>query len=97
VAVLYDVRCSILVVRKHDALLVHRTHDGLDDWVLPGGTPCEGEGLAACARRELLEWGGPEDYYAVIDETPEETERRRAAWPCTRLAALLSPELRRIG
>ena len=42
-------------------------------------------------------WGGPEDYYAVMDETPEETERRRASWPCTRVAGLLSPELRRMG
>jgi hypothetical protein len=32
-----------------------------------------------------------------MEETPEQTERRRAAWPCTRLADLLSPELRRIG
>ena len=54
----YNVRCSILVVRRHAALLVHRTHDGLDDWVLPGGTPCEGESLMACARRELLEETG---------------------------------------
>jgi len=57
-AVQCDVRCSILVVRKHAALLVHRTRDGLDDWVLPGGTPCAGEGLAACAQRELLEETG---------------------------------------
>jgi hypothetical protein len=42
-------------------------------------------------------WDGPEDYYAVMDETPDETESRRASWPCTRVAALLSPELRRIG
>jgi hypothetical protein len=42
-------------------------------------------------------WAGPEDYCAVMDESTEETERRRAAWPCTRIAALLSPELRRIG
>jgi len=34
----YDVR-SIIVLHKHAVLLVHRTHDGLDDWVLPGGTP----------------------------------------------------------
>ena len=57
-AMLYNVRCSILVVRKHAALLVHRTRGGLDDWVLPGGTPCEGESLMACARRELLEETG---------------------------------------
>ena len=40
---------------------------------------------------------GPDDYLAVMDETPEETERRRSAWPCTRLGDLLSPDLRRIG
>jgi hypothetical protein len=42
-------------------------------------------------------WDGPDDYYAVMDETLEQTEQRRSAWPCSRLAALLSPELRRIG
>ena len=42
-------------------------------------------------------WTGPDDYLAVMDETPEQTERRRSAWPCSRLADLLSPELRSIG
>jgi hypothetical protein len=42
-------------------------------------------------------WEGPDDYYAVMDETPEQTERRRAAWPCSRVANLLSPELTHIG
>jgi len=42
-------------------------------------------------------WEGPEDYYAVMEESLAETERRRAAWPCSRVAALLSPQLRRIG
>jgi hypothetical protein len=32
-----------------------------------------------------------------MEESPEETERRCAAWPCTKIAALLSPELGRIG
>lgn len=54
----FDVRCSVLVVHRHAVLLVHRTRDGLDDWVLPGGTPREGESLVACARRELLEETG---------------------------------------
>lgn len=53
-----EVRCSVIVLRRHAVLLVHRTRDGLDDWVLPGGTPREGEGVAACARRELLEETG---------------------------------------
>ena len=42
-------------------------------------------------------WSGPDDYRAIMEETPEQTDRRRAAWPCTRLGDLLSPELRRIG
>jgi hypothetical protein len=32
-----------------------------------------------------------------MEEAPEQTERRRAAWPCTRIAELLSPDLRNIG
>jgi 8-oxo-dGTP diphosphatase len=57
-AATFDVRCSVLVVHRHAVLLVHRTHDGLNDWVLPGGTPREGESLVACAHRELLEETG---------------------------------------
>jgi hypothetical protein len=41
--------------------------------------------------------GQPDDRLASLEETLEETERRRAAWPCTRLADLLTPELTRIG
>ncbi len=54
----YDVRCSVIVLHNHEVLLVHHTHDGLDDWVLPGGNPLEGESLTACARRELYEESG---------------------------------------
>jgi hypothetical protein len=42
-------------------------------------------------------WDGPDDYLAVMDETPEQTERRRSAWPCSRIMELLSPDLKRIG
>ena len=54
----YEIRCSVIVHRRDAVLLVHRTRDGLDDWVLPGGTPREDESLTACARRELLEETG---------------------------------------
>jgi len=46
---------------------------------------------------ECPRWNGPDDYLAVMEETPEQTEDRRATWPCSRLADLLSPELKRIG
>lgn len=58
VAIDMSIRCSVIVVREHAVLLVHRTSDGLDDWVLPGGTPRTGESMASCARRELLEETG---------------------------------------
>jgi hypothetical protein len=47
--------------------------------------------------RQCPRWDGPDDYYSVMEETPEQTEQRRSAWPCSRLAGLLSPELRHIG
>jgi ADP-ribose pyrophosphatase YjhB (NUDIX family) len=53
-----DVRCSAVVFRGQDVLLVRRLRDGDDDWVLPGGTPRPGESMAACARRETLEETG---------------------------------------
>lgn len=55
---IFDIRCSVVVLRKHEVLLLHRTRQGCGDWVLPGGTPREGESAAACARRELLEETG---------------------------------------
>ena len=53
-----DLRCSAIVFRDDTVLLVHRSRNGTDDWVLPGGTPCPGESMAACARRETLEETG---------------------------------------
>ena len=43
-------------------------------------------------------WSGqPDDRLASMEETTEETERRRATWPCSRLLELLSPDLTHIG
>jgi 8-oxo-dGTP diphosphatase len=53
-----DVRCSAVVFRNEEVLLVGRVRDGSDEWVLPGGTPRPGESMAACARRETLEETG---------------------------------------
>ena len=41
--------------------------------------------------------GQPDDRLASLEETAEETERRRASWPCSRLLELLSADLTRIG
>jgi 8-oxo-dGTP diphosphatase len=53
-----DLRCSAIVFRDDAVLLVHRSRNDIDDWVLPGGTPRPGESMAACARRETLEETG---------------------------------------
>jgi 8-oxo-dGTP diphosphatase len=55
-----DLRCSVVLFRGQAVLLVHRTVDGSDDWVLPGGGPRHGETMVACARRELREETGLE-------------------------------------
>jgi hypothetical protein len=31
-----DMRCSVAAFKGDSVLLVHRTWDGADDWVLPG-------------------------------------------------------------
>lgn len=76
----YDIRCSVVVLRKHAVLLVHRTRDGLDDWVLPGGTPREGESITGCARRELFEETGlsaePSQVVLIVESTPPGSGRR---------------------
>ena len=53
-----EVRCSAVVFRGPEVLLVRRARNGNDDWVLPGGTPRPGESMAACVRRETLEETG---------------------------------------
>ena len=77
---LFVVRCSVVVVHRHAVLLVHRTHDGLDDWVLPGGTPRQGESLMACARRELFEETGvsadPSEVALIAESASPRSGRR---------------------
>ena len=68
------------MLRRHAVLLVHRTRHGLDDWVLPGGTPDESESLTACARRELLEETGlsanPSQVALVVESVRSGSSRR---------------------
>jgi hypothetical protein len=56
----------------------------------PPTSPCPLH--ARCPR-----WQGPDDYRASLEETPEETERRRSAWPCSRLLDVLAPDVNDIG
>lgn len=42
-------------------------------------------------------WTQPDDRDLTLYETFDETERRRAEWPCSRVLDLLGPDLRSIG
>lgn len=42
-------------------------------------------------------WSEPDDYRLSLEETLEQTLRRRARWPCGRLLDLLGPDTTRIG
>lgn len=59
---LVDLRCSVVVAHRSQVLLIRRGDDlgrgRPADWVLPGGRPYPHEGMAACARREVLEETG---------------------------------------
>jgi hypothetical protein len=41
--------------------------------------------------------GQPDDRLAMLTETTAETARRQAAWPCSMLLDLLTPDVTRIG
>ena len=75
-----DMRCSVIAFKGDSVLLVHRTRDGADDWVLPGGTPRPGESMTSCARREALEETGlpvEPDRVAFVLEALGPADRRR--------------------
>jgi hypothetical protein len=57
----------------------------------PPTSPCPLH--ARCPRWQ----GQPDDWLASLEETTEQTERRRSHWPCSRMLELLSPDLTRIG
>lgn len=53
-----NLRCSVVLFRQDTLLLVRRDRADGQTWVLPGGNPEPGEGMACCAWREVLEETG---------------------------------------
>jgi ADP-ribose pyrophosphatase YjhB (NUDIX family) len=81
---LVELRCSVLVTRGRDVLLVKRVtgagRDRDEHWVLPGGRPRPGEGMLACARREVAEETGvvvQPERCAFIGEVVDPDRHRR--------------------
>jgi hypothetical protein len=65
----------------------------------PACAPKRGPAVSVCPLFDACpRWHGqPDDYTATLGETIEQTDRRRAGWPCTRLLDLLNPDVRYIG
>jgi hypothetical protein len=85
-------------VSEDDVLLLWRALMAFRSGPRPACRPAGKPPRSPCPLHSTCpRWDGPDDYLAIMEETPAQTERRRSAWPCTRLADLLSPDLHRIG
>jgi hypothetical protein len=66
-----------------------------------GRAPCAPRGNPSRSRCPLFakcpRWSGPDDQRLAYDETVEETEARRSAWPCSRILDALGPDVRAIS
>lgn len=73
---------------------LRRFREGKNPACAPRGKPLRSECplYDSCPR-----WEGLDDYTAALYESLEETESRRARWPCSRLLDLLHPEVTQIG
>ncbi len=77
---LVELRCSAIVFRGEDVLLLRRWRDGREEWVLPGGHPRPQEGTAACVEREVQEETGiriDARQVAFLLETADPARERR--------------------
>ena len=85
-------------VDDDEVLLLWRALSAFRSGAIPA---CRPHGSPARSQCPLCDrcprWHQPDDRQLSLDETLEQTERRRAAWPCSRLLDLLGPETRRIG
>jgi hypothetical protein len=86
-------------VSEHEVLLLWRTVSAFRSGWRPS---CAVRGVPPASHCPLYadcpRWQGqPDDHLASLDETWEQTERRRATWPCSRLLDLLAPGVTRIG
>jgi len=98
-----ELRCSAIVFRQQTVLLIHRTYDSVNDWVLPGGTPRPGESTAACARREVREetglWVDPARVAFVLEVVGPDSGPRTLdiVFSATESAPSVQPEAREPG
>jgi hypothetical protein len=85
-------------VAEEEVLLLWRALSSFRSGKSPGCRPIGSPPRSACPlAARCPRWQGPDDRLLSLEETVEETERRRASWPCSRLLGLLGPDTQRIG
>lgn len=98
----FSIRCSALIFRGNQVLVVERVREGKHDWVLPGGTPNSGESTMSCARREVEEETGllvTPGRIAFVLEANDHTNVHTLdiVFTCTEAGPRLEPQERESG
>lgn len=81
-----------------ETLLLWRALSSFRSGRRPGCRPVGTKGRSPCPLYDACpRWAGPDDRDLAFEESFEDTERRRASWPCSRLLDLLEPGVIRLG
>lgn len=84
-------------VRPEEVLLLWRALSSYRAGRDPACAPQPGRRNPCPLTSTCPRWDGPDDFEASLNEDFDESERRRAKWPCSRLLDLLGPDTVRIG
>jgi hypothetical protein len=85
-------------VNEDEVLLLWRALREFRSGKVPTCAPCGRPPRSKCPLYDKCDrWSGPDDYLLSLEETEEQSERRRARWPCSRLMELLGPETSQIA
>jgi hypothetical protein len=85
-------------VSESEVLLLWRALRRFRSGKTPGCAPRGQPPSSKCPLYDTCgRWSEPDDYQLSLEETFDETLRRRSRWPCGRLLDLLGPDASRIG
>lgn len=85
-------------VGEDEVLLLWRALTRFRSGSRPACAPDRRTGASRCPLSSACpRWSQPDDEQLSIEETTEQTERRRAGWPCSRVLDLLGPDVTRIS
>jgi len=85
-------------VSEDDVLLLWRAVRAFRSGARPRCAPRRGAASECPLYGRCPRWQGqPDDRIASLSESPVQTERRQATWPCSSLLDALGPGVSRIG